>query len=101
MTGELPYKINDCDNHFNEPPNMYERYIDPDKQDLAIRSVMDPSGREIQLFGGKPSRFTTTQVVSPTTALVVSPGGHRAHVDAMTALLVLTELPDDAGADRM
>ena len=26
---ELPYAINDADNHFNEPLDLYERYIDP------------------------------------------------------------------------
>ena len=26
---DLPYAINDADNHFNEPPDLYERYIDP------------------------------------------------------------------------
>ena len=25
----LPYLINDADNHFNEPPDCFERYIDP------------------------------------------------------------------------
>ncbi len=26
---ELGYWINDADNHFNEPPDCFERYIDP------------------------------------------------------------------------
>ena len=33
----LPYPINDADNHFNEPLDCFERYIDPSKIDLAIR----------------------------------------------------------------
>ena len=27
---ELGYWINDADNHFNEPPDCFERYIDPE-----------------------------------------------------------------------
>ena len=42
---ELGYRINDADNHFNEPPDCFERYIDPKYADLAIRSVTGPDGR--------------------------------------------------------
>ena len=38
---DLPYAINDADNHFNEPPDLYERYIDPSQRDLAIRYVTE------------------------------------------------------------
>ena len=62
MADVLPYGINDADNHFNEPLDLYERYIDPTKQDLAIRYVTDASGNRLQLFAGKPSKFTVTQV---------------------------------------
>ena len=55
--GELPYRINDADNHFNEPGDCFERYIDPDKAHLAIREVTTPEGEVIQLFAGKPSKF--------------------------------------------
>ena len=51
---ELPYAINDADNHFNEPLDLYERYIDPELRDLAIRYVTDADGRELQLFAGQP-----------------------------------------------
>ena len=57
---ELTYRINDADNHFNEPPDCFERYIDPGKVDLAIRHVVAPDGSEIQLFAGRPSKFTST-----------------------------------------
>src|SRR5215471_4623619 len=53
----LPYRINDADNHFNEPPDCFERYIDPSKVELAIRPVTAPDGRQIQLFAGHPSKF--------------------------------------------
>ena len=29
MTASLSYKINDCDNHFREPADVYARYMDP------------------------------------------------------------------------
>jgi predicted TIM-barrel fold metal-dependent hydrolase len=57
MANELPYKINDADNHFTEPPDCFERYIDPKDADRAIRFVKTPDGRRMQLFAGKPSKF--------------------------------------------
>src|SRR4051812_10633607 len=59
---DLPYAINDADNHFNEPPDLYERFIDPKQRDLAIRYVTDADGRELQLFAGRPSKFDASQV---------------------------------------
>ncbi len=59
---ELPYAINDADNHFNEPLDLYERFIDPSKRELAIRYVTDDDGRELQLFAGRPSKFDASQV---------------------------------------
>lgn len=53
----LPYGINDADNHFNEPPDCFERYIDPGKADLAIRYVTTPDGRRMQLFAGRPGKY--------------------------------------------
>src|SRR5438874_4512946 len=57
---ELDYRINDADNHFNEPPDCFERYIDPTHADLAIRHVVAPDGTELQLFAGEPSKFENT-----------------------------------------
>src|SRR5262245_11360817 len=62
MANALPYGINDADNHFNEPLDCYERYIDPAKKDLAIRYVQDGQGNRLQLFAGKPSKFHSKQV---------------------------------------
>ena len=59
---DLPYAINDADNHFNEPPDLYERFIDPSQRDLAIRFVTDADGRKLQLFAGRPSKFDASQV---------------------------------------
>jgi predicted TIM-barrel fold metal-dependent hydrolase len=57
----LPYRINDADNHFNEPPDCFERYIDPADVDLAIRVVTAPDGRRMQLFAGEPSKFNSSE----------------------------------------
>jgi predicted TIM-barrel fold metal-dependent hydrolase len=62
MTDDLGYLINDADNHFTEPPDCFERYIDPSKADLAIRYVRSASGERMQLFAGKPSKFSVEQV---------------------------------------
>ena len=34
-TVDLGYKINDADNHFNEPDDCFVRYIEPKFADLA------------------------------------------------------------------
>jgi predicted TIM-barrel fold metal-dependent hydrolase len=59
---DLGYKINDADNHFNEPPDCFERYIDPKNAELAIRYVTGPDGERMQLFAGTPSKFHSGQV---------------------------------------
>jgi predicted TIM-barrel fold metal-dependent hydrolase len=58
----LGYWINDADNHFNEPPDCFERYIEPRDADLAIRYVTGPDGERLQLFAGVPSKFHSSQV---------------------------------------
>jgi predicted TIM-barrel fold metal-dependent hydrolase len=59
---DLGYQINDADNHFTEPPDCFERFIDPSQADLAIRFVTGPDGRKMQLFAGQPSKFNVHQV---------------------------------------
>ena len=56
----LPYLINDADNHFNEPPDCFERYIDPTKADLAIRYVDGPDGRADAAVRGPARRSSTS-----------------------------------------
>ncbi len=58
----LGYQINDADNHFNEPPDCFERYIDPKYADLAIRTVTGPDGQRVQLFAGVPAKYHANQV---------------------------------------
>jgi predicted TIM-barrel fold metal-dependent hydrolase len=55
----LPYLINDADEHSTPAMGAYEKYIDPDKKDMAIR--MSPGGgddRRQLLYNGRPARFT-------------------------------------------
>ena len=64
VEAELEYQILDADNHFNEPLDCYERYIDPKYKDLAIRYVESPNGgKPLQLFAGRPSKFTGDQII--------------------------------------
>src|SRR5439155_6842952 len=58
---ELPYLINDADNHFVEPLDMYERYTDPKWRDKAMRFLTDDQGRKTQLFAGPPSKNALTR----------------------------------------
>jgi predicted TIM-barrel fold metal-dependent hydrolase len=73
---ELEYRILDADNHFNEPLDCYERYIDPKYRDLAIRHVDGPDGKPVQLFAGRPSRFSAEQVVYSDDELQKMLGSH-------------------------
>jgi predicted TIM-barrel fold metal-dependent hydrolase len=63
----LPYQINDADNHFVEPADMYERYIDPKWRHKAVRFVTGPDGKRVQLFGERPSRLALTRESAPRT----------------------------------
>jgi len=82
---ELEYKILDADNHFNEPLDCYERYIDPKLQHLAIRHVDGPDGKPIQLFAGRPSRFSTEQVIYSDDELQKMLGSNPTHEIEPTA----------------
>lgn len=63
MSTTLPYRILDADNHFVEPPELYEQYIDPDKRDLAIRYETDPdTGERVQVYAGRQSKMAVAQV---------------------------------------
>lgn len=55
MSERPPYRINDADNHCIEPPDVFERYIDPKHRDKVVRFV-DDGGQRVQVFGGRPSK---------------------------------------------
>src|SRR6516162_7296271 len=56
---KVDYLINDADEHSTPRAKAYEDYIDPDKRDMAIRTVRLPDGTRQQLFNGRPPRFTS------------------------------------------
>ena len=57
-TAALPYLINDADEHSTPSRHAYERYIDPDKKDMAIRVGNNPENRNEMIYNGRPARFT-------------------------------------------
>src|SRR5687767_3188964 len=65
--GDLGFQINDADNHFVEPEDMYERYIDPAHRAKAVRFVRDASGRRVQMYGDRPSKLAFTRESAPQT----------------------------------
>src|SRR5262245_1980018 len=68
MGDRLPFRINDADNHFLEPEDMYERYIDPKYRAKAVRFVRDDAGRRVQMYGDRPSKLAFTRESAPQTA---------------------------------
>ena len=61
---QLPYEnIIDADGHILEPPDLWERYIDPPLRDRAFR-VRERDGREVIEMDGKPSRFFGFRVLN-------------------------------------
>jgi predicted TIM-barrel fold metal-dependent hydrolase len=54
----LPYLINDADEHSTPALDAYERYIDPDKRDMAIRVDRKVRGIPVMSYNGRPARFT-------------------------------------------
>ncbi|HIG44436.1 MAG: amidohydrolase family protein [bacterium] len=54
----LPYDgAVDADGHLMEPPDLWERYIDPEYRDRAIRVRQDDEGFEYLELDGKPSKL--------------------------------------------
>jgi predicted TIM-barrel fold metal-dependent hydrolase len=45
----------DADGHILEPPDLWERYIDPQYRDRALRFALDDNGLEALEIGGQPS----------------------------------------------
>jgi uncharacterized protein len=48
----------DADGHVLEPPDLWERYIDPQHRDRALRIVLDEQGLEELEIGGRRSRMS-------------------------------------------
>lgn len=45
----------DADGHILEPPDLWERYLEPKYRDRALRFILDERGLEQLEIGGKPS----------------------------------------------
>jgi predicted TIM-barrel fold metal-dependent hydrolase len=54
----LPYLINDADEHSTPSLTAYERYIDPDRREMAIRVDRKVRGIPVMSYNGRPARFT-------------------------------------------
>jgi len=54
----LPYRVNDADEHSTPRGTAYEEYIDPDKKEMAIRTVKGDDGKRTRIYNGRPARFT-------------------------------------------
>jgi predicted TIM-barrel fold metal-dependent hydrolase len=54
----------DADGHINEPADLWEKYIDPQFRDRAIRIGKDPDGSDRLYIAGKPSRYFNAEILS-------------------------------------
>jgi len=52
--GSLGYRLFDADNHYYEPPELFERYIDPAYRERTYRLVKEADGSEVIYFDGEP-----------------------------------------------
>jgi len=95
MDSKLPFMINDADNHFLEPADMYERYIDPKQRDKVVRLAIDEDGNRVELFAGRPSKLGFTRESVPQTE---EEAGQLATIAASAATDENTPLPGDGGA---
>jgi len=95
MREELPFMINDADNHFVEPEDMYERYIEPRFREKAVRFVRQPDGQRIQLFGSRPSKLGFTRESAPQTDEELETLGTTAATEATAED---APMPGDGGA---
>jgi len=55
--------IVDADGHVLEPGDVWQRYIDPQYRDRAIRVRRDADGRDFLEINGRPARLTTPEML--------------------------------------
>ncbi len=53
----------DADGHVLEPPDLWERYVDPEYRDRAIRVRRGQDGRDMLEIDGRPARLTTPEML--------------------------------------
>jgi len=56
-------RVVDADGHVLEPPDLWERYLDPAWRSRAIRVVRQPDGRDALMIDGRPARLTTPEML--------------------------------------
>src|SRR5256885_11509565 len=58
-TGRLSFEgAVDADGHILEPPDLWEKYLEPKYRDRALRIVVDENGLEELEIGGKRSQMS-------------------------------------------
>src|SRR5712692_1533833 len=53
----------DADGHVLEPPDMWERYVDPPYRERAIRVRRGTDGCDFLEIEGRPARLTTSEML--------------------------------------
>jgi len=53
----------DADSHVLEPPDVWQRYVEPRWRERAVRVVRADDGRDVLLVDGKPARLTTSEML--------------------------------------
>ncbi len=61
-TGAMEFLV-DADGHVLEPPDLWERYVDPEYRDRAIRVRRRQDGRDMLEIDGRPARLTTPEML--------------------------------------
>lgn len=56
-------RVVDADGHVLEPPDLWQRYVEPVWRERAIRVVRQPDGRDALLIDGRPARLTTAEML--------------------------------------
>ena len=57
VPAELGYLMMDADQHSTPARDAYERFIDPDKKHMAIRTVQDADGKWEQIYNGRAKKW--------------------------------------------
>lgn len=81
----------DADGHVLEPPDVWERYIEPAYRERAIRVRRGADGRDLLLIDGKPARLTTTEMLAGL-------GGMGMSLDELTAATLSGRYAESAPA---
>src|SRR5437870_13025552 len=59
----MPELVIDADGHVLEPPDVWQRYVDPTYRGRAIRVRRGDDGRDVLEIDGRPARLTTSEML--------------------------------------